>query len=377
MSDWLRRERLTNIALMLPRRTASSAASRTASRWTSSKARATWPISSVESISIGSTSIPPAAASGSRSRSTRPGSRVLATSSAPDCSRRSGRTSERATTMTVASTIAMTRNSRIPSRMAAVCASDSASCALTARSAAMLCSTARSLSTRAPESDVQACATFTPSLAFSCGDWSAMARARSRVNSARSSSGPVTVSSNNRSWAAVAELRNAAMLVFMSARASSTESRSSGSNRPCHSAEEISARSRDAASLAWARLARASAVCASSGVGASCETSRWKLVKSSMNSLYLSMIGPGASRADSWRSDVSSVTRFTTLPRTSFIAGESALTSAAASRTFRAAESADSWRDFSASGLTAREPPAALSAIASRSFSTSCARAVN
>jgi hypothetical protein len=70
---------LTNIALMLPRRTASSAASRTASRWTSSKARATWPISSVESMSIGSTSMPPAAASGSRSRSTRPGSRVLAT----------------------------------------------------------------------------------------------------------------------------------------------------------------------------------------------------------------------------------------------------------------------------------------------------------
>ena len=44
--DWLRRERLVKIALTLPRSRACSAASRTASRWTWSKARATSPISS-------------------------------------------------------------------------------------------------------------------------------------------------------------------------------------------------------------------------------------------------------------------------------------------------------------------------------------------
>ena len=55
ISDWLRRDRLTNIALKLLRSIASLPASRTASEWTWSNARATWPISSADSTSIGAT----------------------------------------------------------------------------------------------------------------------------------------------------------------------------------------------------------------------------------------------------------------------------------------------------------------------------------
>ena len=54
---WLRRDRLTNIALTFERRAACSVASRTASRCSWSKVIATSPISSRESIGIGSTSI--------------------------------------------------------------------------------------------------------------------------------------------------------------------------------------------------------------------------------------------------------------------------------------------------------------------------------
>lgn len=63
ISDWLRRDRLVKIALTLPRSMACSAASRTASRCTWSKARATSPISSRVVIGIGWTRV-----------STRPGS---------------------------------------------------------------------------------------------------------------------------------------------------------------------------------------------------------------------------------------------------------------------------------------------------------------
>ena len=96
-SDWVRRERLTNIALMLLRRRASSPASRMASRWTSSKARATSPISSRETTPMEGTSICGAWSPDSRSTRTVSGSRVSATSSASVRSLRSGRTSVPAT----------------------------------------------------------------------------------------------------------------------------------------------------------------------------------------------------------------------------------------------------------------------------------------
>ena len=56
ISVWLRRDRLTNMAFRFARSIASSPASRTASLCTWSKARATSPISSVESMPMGSIS---------------------------------------------------------------------------------------------------------------------------------------------------------------------------------------------------------------------------------------------------------------------------------------------------------------------------------
>ena len=96
-SDWLRRDRFTNIALTFPRSAASLAASRSASRWTWSKARATSPISSEESTSMGSTSSETPSPSVSLIRRTVSGSRTPATSRAPVRSRRSGRTMDRPT----------------------------------------------------------------------------------------------------------------------------------------------------------------------------------------------------------------------------------------------------------------------------------------
>ena len=87
------------MALTLPRSAASLAASRTASRCTWSKARATSPISSVESTSIGSTSSGASTASPSVIRRTVSGSRTPATSSAPLRSLRSGPVMDRPTAM--------------------------------------------------------------------------------------------------------------------------------------------------------------------------------------------------------------------------------------------------------------------------------------
>jgi hypothetical protein len=102
--DWLRRDRLTNIALKLLRSMASLPASRTASEWTWSKARATWPISSADSTSIGATSRLAAGSSASPSSRTRSGSCTVAMFSAPSRSRRSGPTRDRATATVATST---------------------------------------------------------------------------------------------------------------------------------------------------------------------------------------------------------------------------------------------------------------------------------
>ncbi len=82
ISDWLRMERFVKIALTFPRRSACSAASRTASRWTWSKARATSPISSWESIGIGWTRVSTLPGSVRESWSTSDGRRCSAMSKA-------------------------------------------------------------------------------------------------------------------------------------------------------------------------------------------------------------------------------------------------------------------------------------------------------
>ena len=102
-----RRERLTNMSLTLRRRPACSLASSTA-RWCSwSKVLATSPISSRESIPMGSTSSGAAGASGRCKRAIASGSRTSATSRAPACRRRSGPIIERAISSEVRN--AMTR----------------------------------------------------------------------------------------------------------------------------------------------------------------------------------------------------------------------------------------------------------------------------
>ena len=104
MSDWLRRDRLTNIALKLLRSMASLPASRTASAWTWSNARATWPISSADSTSIGSTCRLIDESGASPSWRTRSGSSTVAMLSAPSRSLRSGPTRDRATAIVANST---------------------------------------------------------------------------------------------------------------------------------------------------------------------------------------------------------------------------------------------------------------------------------
>ncbi|CAM5696421.1 hypothetical protein SANTM175S_02794 [Streptomyces antimycoticus] len=98
MRPWLRRERLVNIALTLPRSSACSAASRTASRCTSSKAVATFPISSRLCTPTDSTEVSTSCGSDSESCLTSSGSRFWETSCAVSWRRRSERTMERATT---------------------------------------------------------------------------------------------------------------------------------------------------------------------------------------------------------------------------------------------------------------------------------------
>ena len=121
ISDWLRRDRLTNIALKLLRSMASLPASRTASECTWSNARATWPISSADSTSIGATSTLSAGSSDSPSSRTRSGSCTVAISSAPARSLRSGRTRDRATT-----TVAPSTRSRMTTVRRAMKTADSA-----------------------------------------------------------------------------------------------------------------------------------------------------------------------------------------------------------------------------------------------------------
>ena len=104
ISDWLRRDRLTNIALKLLRSIASLPASRTASACTWSNARATWPISSADTTSIGSTSRLAAGSVASPSCRTRSGNSTVATLSAPSRSLRSGRTRDLATASVANST---------------------------------------------------------------------------------------------------------------------------------------------------------------------------------------------------------------------------------------------------------------------------------
>ena len=92
------------MAFRLPRSMASSAASRTASLCTWSKARATSPISSVDVTPIGSISTLSSPPSLSLSRRTISGSLLPATSSASARSLRSGRIIDRATNVVISRT---------------------------------------------------------------------------------------------------------------------------------------------------------------------------------------------------------------------------------------------------------------------------------
>jgi hypothetical protein len=121
-SDWLRRDRFTNIALTFPRSLASLEASRTASACTWSKARATSPISSVESTSTGLILTWPSAPSLSLSRRTIPGSCTPAMLSASARSRRSGRTIDRPTTIVNSMASASTMSTMAPTTAAVVIA---------------------------------------------------------------------------------------------------------------------------------------------------------------------------------------------------------------------------------------------------------------
>ena len=117
---WLRRARLTKIALTLSRNTACSAASRTAWPCTTSNERATSPISSAVNTGTGSTASSDALiGSGSaRMRWTEAGSRCRAMSRAPVRSRCSVRTSERATSSATRKAITSPRSTSRPTRNA-------------------------------------------------------------------------------------------------------------------------------------------------------------------------------------------------------------------------------------------------------------------
>ncbi len=144
MRPWLRRERLVNIALMLPRRRACSAARRTASLCTMSKAWATWPISSAESTPTGSTATSTSCGSVSESVLTSSGSRRSATSSAADWSRVSERTIERAIRPAPPRATSSTSATAAPMIRASVSAWDWSSWAFPSRSSMSLDSIRRS-----------------------------------------------------------------------------------------------------------------------------------------------------------------------------------------------------------------------------------------
>lgn len=116
-----RRERLVNIALTLPRSRACSAARRTASRCTSSKAAATWPISSRECTPTDSTDVSTSCGSDSESCLTSSGSRSWATRVAVSWRRRSERIMDRATTNAPTSETPRTIRIRAPLRIASRC----------------------------------------------------------------------------------------------------------------------------------------------------------------------------------------------------------------------------------------------------------------
>ena len=138
-----RRDRLTNIALTLFRRAACSVASRTASRCSWSNVVATSPISSRESMGIGSTSIGTGAVSVRRSRAMASGSRFSATSRALVCSRRSGPIIERAMSSEVRNAITRIAAMITPVVIACRWASDRSSRALTMTWSSRLTSTSR------------------------------------------------------------------------------------------------------------------------------------------------------------------------------------------------------------------------------------------
>jgi hypothetical protein len=129
ISDWLRRDRLTNSALKLLRSIASLPASRTASECTWSNARATCPISSADTTSIGAGSTLVAGSVASPSCRTRSGSSTVAMLSAPSLSLRSGRTRDLATASVAISTrskITAVRTAVISADCFAPCSSDRA-----------------------------------------------------------------------------------------------------------------------------------------------------------------------------------------------------------------------------------------------------------
>ncbi len=144
MRPWLRRERLVNIALMFPRRRACSAARRTASLCTMSKACATWPISSAESTATGSTVVSTSCGSLSESVLTSSGRRRSATSSAAACRRVSERTIERAIRPAPPRATSSTRATAAPMIRASVSAWDCRSWALPSRFSMSLDSIRRS-----------------------------------------------------------------------------------------------------------------------------------------------------------------------------------------------------------------------------------------
>ncbi|GAA5772892.1 hypothetical protein Aros01_09451 [Streptosporangium roseum] len=195
---WLRRERLTNIALTLLRSVASWPASRTASRCTSSKARATWPISSSEATPIGAMSSA-AASPLSRMLCTVSGRRWPAMDRASVRSVRSGLTSDRAM-IAVMTRTRMSSSTLSPPAISAPCCSDSWRTRLCViRVSAIRFSTARIRSMVSEEASNQVVWSPAPvletSMRTSGAPSTASTRARARMDSARSFFWLLTVSS--------------------------------------------------------------------------------------------------------------------------------------------------------------------------------------
>ncbi len=213
ISDWLRRDRLTNIALKLLRSIASFPASRTASACTWSNARATWPISSADSTSIGATSRLTAGSPSSPSCRTRSGSCTVAMLSAPSRSLRSGLTRDLATTSVASST----RNRMTAVRMPLSSADSSASRRSTWLRATMLlatcCSTVCILSILSDIAEYQRAGALFRLMPSTCVMSSGFpsGRMKSSMPSARSTPGPATMAVKAFCSAWVAVVSNAAV----------------------------------------------------------------------------------------------------------------------------------------------------------------------